>query len=174
MQTLTPSIRAASRRKLGSHPTSRPAAFLNELDALLAASGIIRRATPPICSAADSNGSAGERVLSPRIGRVVSYIDEHLDAPLTVDRLASEAELSKYHFSRIFRREIGKSPWSFVREARVQKAKELLEHGSPAAAAAVEAGFFDQSHLTKTMRDVDGTTPSEYQKARRESTDLQD
>lgn len=106
----------------------------------------------------------------------MTFIDENLDGPLNIDQLAQEADLSKYYFSRLFRKELGQTPWSYVRAARVERAKALLERGASPAAAAVDAGFCDQSHLTNVMRDVAGTTPKQYQQERRsdDGKDLQD
>ena len=144
------------------------AAFLRELDTLLRSCRISRTARPaiPVCSAGDEVAPDADSTLQhpTRMGRVVSFIDENLDTPLTLNRLAKEAELSKYHFSRVFRQEVGLPPWSFVRRARVDRARGLLERGTTPAAAAVEAGFCDQSHLTRAMKDIVGKTPKQVQK----------
>lgn len=153
------------------HDRSITGRFQHELEDLLHACGICRPrpGSWAVCAADDSNRGAPDLkpATSSRLGRVVTYIDEHLDAPLTLDRLAEEAELSKFHFSRVFRRETGDSPWSFVRRARVERAKTLLERGESPAAAAVEAGFYDQSHLTRVMKEVEGTTPGRFREESR-------
>jgi AraC-like DNA-binding protein len=147
------------------------ASFFRELDAVLRACRISRPARPSlsVCSAEHGVASDADPVLRQptRMGRVVSFIDDNLDAPLTLDRLAEEAELSKYHFSRVFRQEVGLPPWSFVRRARVDRARGLLERGASPAAAAVEAGFCDQSHLTRAMKEIVGKTPKQVQKESR-------
>ena len=61
------------------------------------------------------------------------------DSPGRLD-LAEVAGLSRYHFSRVFREEVGQTPWAFVRAARVRHATELLAEGCPPAEAAHEAG----------------------------------
>ncbi len=138
--------------------------FLRDLDAMLHASGISRRTWAPICSAdAEAFGPGSGDRPSIRVGRVVSYIDENLDASLSLDELAREAELSKFHFSRVFREEVGDPPWAYVRKARIGRAKDLLAQGVSPAAAAVESGFCDQSHLTKVMKQFEGKTPRQYQ-----------
>lgn len=149
------------------HAAGHRGSFIRELDAVLRACGISPPARPglPICSAGDGVVSDAVPALREptRIGRVVSFIDDHLDSPLTLERLAEEAELSKYHFSRVFREEVGLPPWSFVRRARVDRALGLLERGASPAAAAVEAGFCDQSHLTRAMKEIVGKTPKQVQ-----------
>jgi len=53
--------------------------------------------------------------------------------------------------------------WAYVRNARLKKAKEFLKQGASPTTAALEAGFFDQSHLTNVMKEVEETTPKQYQ-----------
>lgn len=143
---------------------------LVELNRLLRASGIapIRSSMLPVCGRAESGN------ISPRIGRVLVYVEDHFHQPLTIDDLAGEAGLSKYHFSRVFREEVGETPWAFVRRTRIERAKELLERGATPAAAAVEAGFFDQSHFTNVLKEAEGTTPKRYREAHRSRKDFQE
>lgn len=98
-----------------------------------------------------------------RIGRAVVYVEEHLGGPLSLDRLAEEAGLSKYYFARRFREEVGQTPWAYVRQARIERAKRLLAEGLAPAEVALATGFFDQSHLTNAMKELDGETPHRYQ-----------
>ncbi len=131
------------------------ARFLRELDALLAARGITRTTVPPTFALN----------ASPRIRRVQDFVEVHVGEALCLDDLADVAGLSRYHFSRVFREEVGQTPWAFVRHARVRRAKELLAEGRPPAEAAHAAGFFDQSHLTRVLREIDGRTPGEVRNA---------
>ena len=169
-------MRTAPTRTIKPHHHTR-LEFLNELQVLLGALGISksrRTALLPACGPDASHGSRVDRTPT-RMGRIVEFIDENLDSPLSIDRLAEEADLSRYHFSRVFRQELGQSPWSYVREARVQRAKSLLEAGVSPAEAALDAGFCDQSHLTKEMKRTAGTTPKKYQRdAQADRTNLQE
>jgi AraC-like DNA-binding protein len=150
-----------------------PERFIRELNRTLLAAGIFPgRPSGRVgwCVAEESDSRRSDvSGLPERVGRVVVFIEENLEPPLSLDRLADEAELSKYYFARLFREEVGQSPWAYVRDARLEKAKTLLEQGASPAAAALEAGFFDQSHLTNVMKDVEGTTPKQYQQERREA-----
>jgi methylphosphotriester-DNA--protein-cysteine methyltransferase len=69
---------------------------------------------------------------------------------------------------------VGQTPWAYVRKARLQKAKTLLKQGASPVTAALEAGFFDQSHLTNVMKDVEGKTPKQYQQERHGKEDRKD
>ena len=79
---------------------------------------------------------------------------------LTVSELASEAGVHRVHLARTFREHYGVSVTRYARQVRVQSALRLLSLASmPLSRVALEAGFADQSHLTRTMRDAVGSTP---------------
>lgn len=160
--------------------SSVPLRFIQALNRLLETSGISPIVHSPRRLPASYAADEGEALktgpsadLPARIGRVVIFIDEHLEGPLSLDRLADEADLSKYYFARLFREEVGQPPWAYVREARLQKAKMLLVDGASPAAAALEAGFFDQSHLTNVMKALEEKTPRQYQREQ-DRKDLQE
>lgn len=98
-----------------------------------------------------------------KVGRVLIYIEEHLTEELNLEELAKEIDLSKYQLIREFRKEEGTTPWKFLIQKRVEYSKELLKQGMPPGQAAVESGFYDQSHLSKVFREATGQTPKEYQ-----------
>ncbi|MGE0190859.1 MAG: DUF6597 domain-containing transcriptional factor [Planctomycetota bacterium] len=86
-------------------------------------------------------------------------------ADRTVERVAEELGVARRTLERAFRREVGLSPRDFVRVARVQRVVTRLEHGVPAggwASLAVDAGYFDQSHLIRDFRQIAGTTPGRF------------
>ncbi|MCM3715110.1 AraC family transcriptional regulator [Alkalihalobacillus oceani] len=60
------------------------------------------------------------------VDQVLDYIHNHLDAPLSLEQLASEAAYSPYHFSRLFKERTGLSPHYYIASLRLQHAKELL------------------------------------------------
>lgn len=80
------------------------------------------------------------------------------------NQLAGNACLSKKQFERIFRQFIGLPPHKFIQVLRLQKAllqKQLL----PAAhltRIAMEAGYFDQSHMNREFKNLTGMTPKKY------------
>jgi AraC-like DNA-binding protein len=93
--------------------------------------------------------------------RVREYIDQNLTGKLLADKLAAVAKLSPGHFSRAFRQSTGKSPHQYITHRRVALAAELLERTSRALAdIALEVGFADQSHFSRTFALVAGETPS--------------
>ncbi len=72
---------------------------------------------------------------------------------------ASEAGLSRSHFSRKFASITGLSPRDHRRMQRIKVARRLIEEGLTLAEAATSSGFSDQAHLTRQMRELCGITP---------------
>jgi AraC-like DNA-binding protein len=94
----------------------------------------------------------------------------------TLDELADVAGLSRYHFARRFRDEVGVPPWAYVRSKRAERARRLLESGAPPAEVAHETGYADQPHLTRDLRERFGRTPGEIRRrsAGQNRKDVQD
>lgn len=91
------------------------------------------------------------------------YLHEHYFENVTLDGLAQLASLSPFHFVRIFSREIGVPPHTYLTQVRLNHALRLLGQGSPLIEVAQETGFYDQSHFCKAFKNKFGVTPSEYQ-----------
>jgi transcriptional regulator GlxA family with amidase domain len=93
--------------------------------------------------------------------RVRDYIHEHLTEKLPTEVLARIAELSLGHFNRAFQQSTGDSPHHYIIAQRVAMAKELLVQTSRSLAdIALEVGFADQSHFSRTYVAITGETPS--------------
>jgi AraC-like DNA-binding protein len=109
-----------------------------------------------------SPAARGAEAPSPGIRRALSHIERHFTEALYLDDLAALAGLSVCRFVTVFRRQVGLTPHRFVCRERVRYARTLLADGVPAAQAALEAGFFDQSHLSRHFKSVYGVTPGRY------------
>jgi AraC family transcriptional regulator len=110
----------------------------------------------------------GAAVLGPKRGglpreklvHAVAYIQDQLDTDLTVSGIAQAVGLSPNHFTKLFKESTGQSPYQYVVEARVRKAKELLTTAKfTISEAAHHVGFVDQSHLTRHFKRVFGLPP---------------
>jgi AraC family transcriptional regulator len=98
-------------------------------------------------------GMLGKTVLK----RLRDYIIAHLDEPIEVNKLASIAGRSPFHFSRVFTRSVGLTPHRYVVYLRVLRATELVRDGQLGLAEiAARTGFADQSHLSRWVRRVQG------------------
>jgi len=103
-----------------------------------------------------------------KLARALEYVQEQLDADLTVSGIAQAVGLSPDHFTRQFKESTGQSPYQYVVEARVRKAKELLTTGKfTISEAAFHVGFVDQSHLTRHFKRVFGLSPKKLLGRRR-------
>jgi AraC family transcriptional regulator len=103
-----------------------------------------------------------------KLARAVEYIQDQLDADLTVSGIAQAVGMSPDHFTRLFKKSTGQSPHQYVVEARVRKAKELLTTGKfTISEAAYHVGFVDQSHLTRHFKRVFGLPPKTMLSRRR-------
>ena len=111
-----------------------------------------------------SIGSAKLSVL--QMAQVLEYIDENLEKPITLSCLATRMGISLAHFSKLFKNATGLSPYRFITERRVERARSLLEAGHHLVEIAHEVGFNSQSHLTTQFKRVVGPTPGQYRSDR--------
>src|SRR5262249_8306473 len=99
-----------------------------------------------------------------KLRTVIEYIEDHLDAGLTLEQMAAAAHLSAYHFARQFRAATGLPPHQYVIARRVERARQLLPAGTdlPLAELPGQAGFADQSQFTHHFRRIVGVTPGQF------------
>ncbi|MEM8789773.1 MAG: AraC family transcriptional regulator [Pseudomonadota bacterium] len=98
--------------------------------------------------------------VSKRISRVLAHIDENLADLLSVQDLAVVAGMSPYHFARVFRAEMSRSPHKYVVERRIERARQFLSQSEDGIAQiALMCGFGSQSHMTQVFSKTLGTTP---------------
>lgn len=95
-----------------------------------------------------------------RITRLMDYIRQHMAEDLTVDQLAEQCYLSKYHLMRLFRAETGLSVYHYVTLQRLLRARELIAGGMRATEAAFRCGFATYSSFTRAYSKQFGATPT--------------
>ncbi|KMO44843.1 hypothetical protein VQ03_01100 [Methylobacterium tarhaniae] len=107
--------------------------------------------------------TAAQKLDERRLDRVTDYIDAHYAEPIPLERLAAEACLSPFHFSRLFRAATGLTPHRYVTERRVRAAREALAlDRATLLDIAVEHGFGSQDNFTRVFRKSTGLTPGQY------------
>jgi AraC family transcriptional regulator len=104
---------------------------------------------------------------SRRLSRVLDYIDSNLAREITIDQLASVASLSRFHFSRMFKRATGRSPSRYIGMQRLELAKALLVEGGAVAQVADVCRFSSESNFIRAFRRATGVTPARYRDLRR-------
>jgi AraC-like DNA-binding protein len=117
-----------------------------------------------------ADGGVAERVPArdrPAVRRARDYLEAHSAAEVRIDQLAATAGLSPFHLMRVFTREMGLSPYAYLINLRIARAKELLARGLPPARVALETGFYDQSHLNRHFKRLVGVPPGAYARERR-------
>ena len=95
----------------------------------------------------------------PKIAQVLSYINEHLAADLSVEKLCEQVFLSRYHFMRLFKAQTGMTVHAYVRQKRLMNAARLIREGVPAARAASDSGFGDYSAFHRAFKESFGVSP---------------
>ncbi|MET0451351.1 MAG: AraC family transcriptional regulator N-terminal domain-containing protein [Mycobacterium sp.] len=97
------------------------------------------------------------------VAAAVDYVAANLAEPLTVKILAKQVCLSPSAFSRVFRETTGHSPYQYVKETRLERARQLLDEGRPGVAdVSRSVGYTSVSHFIKAFRSRFGATPGDY------------
>jgi AraC-like DNA-binding protein len=111
-------------------------------------------------SQSDERSSAGRRL---RLYRDI--IEGDISGHLDLRHLASAAGVTRFQVIRDFKRMTGLTPGAYIRNRRLRLASHLIEQGICLAEAAVESGFSDQSHLSRSFKNTHGITPRMFQRA---------
>lgn len=101
----------------------------------------------------------------PSVRRARDRIDTAPDQPAALADLADDAGLSPYHFLRVFKARTGLPPHAYRLQRQLQRARRSLLAGQSIALAALDAGFADQSHLTRHFVRAYGLTPGALARA---------
>ncbi len=101
------------------------------------------------------------------IKKITDYIIENHADNIRLKELASCANLSPFHLTRAFTRQIGMPPHAFHLQVRIGHAKKLLRNGFSPARVAAMTGFADQSHFIRHFKRLTKITPGEYSKRAR-------
>jgi AraC-like DNA-binding protein len=156
-------VTARSVRRLHVALTG-PASELERYERLTAtARRLIRHASARARGADPARRPESDARVAARIRALIH--DAGAAAELTADDLAAAAGCSRYAAYRAFHQAYGLAPSDYQRQLRVRAARGLLSRGVPPAAAAAEAGFADQAHLTRWFRRYYGVTPGAYRGA---------
>jgi len=107
--------------------------------------------------------SSGGR--SPCVAKAIQRLDSAPETPVSLAELAALSGVSRFQLLRGFAREVGITPHAYLVQRRVRLARRLLAAGQTPAQAAIQAGFADQSHMTRVFVRQVGVTPARYRAA---------
>jgi AraC family transcriptional regulator len=95
--------------------------------------------------------------------QVLDYINDHLSQDIKLADLAGLLGMSQFHFSHLFKQSLGTSPYQYLLQQRIERAKQLLKQTERSIMdIALECGFNSHSHLSKQFRQLTGMTPKRY------------
>ena len=103
-----------------------------------------------------------------RFGPLLSWVREHLDAPLTVENLAEQAGMSSRHFTRAFIAETGSTPSKAVERLRIEVARQRVQSSSEAIERVAQlTGFRDPERMRRAFIRAFGQPPQSLRRAAR-------
>ena len=106
-----------------------------------------------------------ERKKSPRLAKMMTYIEEHLTEKIELADIAEHVNLSRTYASAVFREELGITISEFILRERMLEAKRMLRDTDlTVAAIADRLAFCSQSYFTKNFTQTEGMTPVEYRR----------
>ena len=97
------------------------------------------------------------------INQAIEFIYENYWKNFSLNEVAQAAHLSPYHFSRVFKAEVGQTPFEFLLDIKIEKAKELLRYEDKSITEiCFECGFNTSSYFTRVFSKKVGLTPTAF------------
>lgn len=104
-----------------------------------------------------------QRAMRERVDRVVMILRESLAEPPSLEELGKRVHSSPFHLSRMFKQETGLTITQFLRQARMERAEELLRTGRcNVTEAAMAVGYSSLGHFSTTFQETFGCCPGLY------------
>ncbi len=113
--------------------------------------------------------SGSENVMKPEIPplliKSIAYIEENLcENDLSLELVASSIYVSRCHYSRIFKEYIGIGFKEYIMSKRIQRAKVMLQEGTPVTDVCYAVGYGDLTHFGRVFKRLVGINPSDYRR----------
>lgn len=96
------------------------------------------------------------------VEKACAFMERHFRERIDLDQICRHAALSKSALLRAFPKSKGVTPYRYLLNIRIGRAKKLLEQGVPPVEAALQTGFSDQSHFTNCFNSFIGLAPGVY------------
>lgn len=99
------------------------------------------------------------------IQQAIEYIENNFAADISLDRVATAAGLSRFHFSRVFKRTTGSTYQSYLNRVRIEQAKMLLQNDALSVTdAGYAVGYSDLTHFERIFKKLTGVSPSRWRR----------
>lgn len=100
-----------------------------------------------------------------RLERARAFIDAAFDEPLDLERIASQAHFSRFHFLRLFKDMYGETPHAYLTRRRIEHAKELLARTElPVTQICLEVGFSSLGSFSTLFARHVGRSPDRFRR----------
>ena len=92
-------------------------------------------------------------------------MNEYYNSNISIDEICKNIYISSCHFQRIFKKHMNQTPYNYLMEIRVNRAKEkLLEEKIPIEEIARLCGFVSATHFSAVFKRMEGISPSAFRK----------
>jgi AraC-like DNA-binding protein len=99
------------------------------------------------------------------VRRAIEFLTEHCDKNITLNELAREVNYSPYHFLRVFKKSMGITPFEFLLNIKIEKAKSMIRQTNyPITQICYLCGFSSASYFTQVFKKKTGVCPSCFKK----------
>jgi AraC family transcriptional regulator, transcriptional activator for feuABC-ybbA operon len=97
------------------------------------------------------------------IEETIDYISHHYNQAITLSELAKLAGLSKSHYSRLFKKNVGYSPIEYLTHLRIDRAKEFLAHSDILIKEVSQhVGYEDELYFSRIFKKIVGVSPTQF------------
>lgn len=113
-----------------------------------------------------NKGNTGESASLSHITQLaIEYISNHFNKKITVDEIAKKTGYSTIYLSKKFKKDTGKSIYTYLTEYRISQSAILLKEGYNVTETCYSVGFGDCSNFIRTFKKVNGISPYKYKKS---------
>ncbi|MBR5322365.1 MAG: helix-turn-helix transcriptional regulator [Clostridia bacterium] len=99
--------------------------------------------------------------LNTAVSDMITYLNENICTPVSLDFLSKKFYISKHHLNKVFRKATGTTVGKYINYKRVTQAQQLINKGYSASRAAIESGFGDYSSFYRAYTKLLGHVPSD-------------
>ena len=99
-----------------------------------------------------------------RIRRILSYIEQNYMNQITLDDISEHIHLCESECTRLFKRHMNTTLFSFLQEYRIERSLEYLNTKESISSIAEKTGFSDSNYYSKVFSKIKGCSPREYRK----------
>ncbi|MCM1267556.1 MAG: AraC family transcriptional regulator [Bacteroidales bacterium] len=110
----------------------------------------------------------GQKSMDADVRFLADKITAHPEQELSIETLAADIFVSKYHLIRKFKKGTGMTPHRFCIQNRIRRSQRLLDAEKTVGEISAEMGFYDQSHFNRAFRRIVGVSPSEYIRSKKQ------